>query len=135
MDLASVKPHTTTLHLVLPGTSKRIGLALELQSLTSPAVEAVDEQTREDARNLREAGKEADKAFWEEAGVKRYCAAVVGWTWGKDFNGEPGNWGGEQLEFAPENVRKVIAHDVVFPQIMKAAGDEARFFAKLAKAT
>lgn len=135
MDLASVKPHTTTLHLVLPGTSKRIGLALELQSLTSPEVEAVDEQTRSEARDLREAGKEADKAFWEEAGVKRYCAAVVGWTWGEDFEGKPGNWKGEQLEFTPENLRKVISHDVVFPQVMRAAGDEARFFANHAKAT
>lgn len=135
MDLSSVKPHTTTLHLVLPGTRKRIGLALELQSMTSDAVEAVDKAAFKERREMLERGEEPDAAFLERKGLDRYCAAVVDWTWEDDFEGNTGNWGGEQLEFTPENLRKVMGNDVVLSQVMAAAGDDARFFAKLAKAT
>ena len=128
MDISGIDPHTSTLRLKLPGSSEKIGLALELQSLTSDACQKVVEENQAAYAEAREKHGEIPKETYEEGGLKLYAATIVGWTWEKDAS-----WGGEQLKFTKANVMKVLSKDFILRQVTEAANEQKRFFAKYAK--
>lgn len=136
-DLAEIfKPNTGVSYEVLhPGTGKEIGLRLFLRSINDPAVKPITKRV-ENARLKAERTKRAGGFTAEEMeknAIEIIAACVVGWEWYNDADGVPGSLGGEQLEFTPLNLNKILAIDKLRSQIDAELMDEDRFFTNSAK--
>ncbi len=123
MDILSLHPNTITLDLKHPATGESIGVTVELRSLESDEVKAVERQLKNKAlkggRNTVTAEKIDDNT------VALLSAAIVSWT----FSGDA-NLGGDKKPACNEaNKRKLLAVAPIAKQIDVALGDEAAFFA------
>ena len=123
MDLLSLQPNTITLDLKHPATGEALGVSVELRSLESDEVKAVERQLKNKAlkggRNTVTAEKIDDNT------IALLSAAIVSWS----FTGEA-NLGGDKKPACNEaNKRKLLAVPAIAKQIDVALGDEAAFFA------
>jgi len=123
VDLLSLQPNTITLDLKHPATGEALGVSVELRSLESDEVKAVERQLKNKAlkggRNTVTAEKIDDNT------IALLSAAIVSWS----FTGEA-NLGGDKKPACNEaNKRKLLAVPAIAKQIDVALGDEAAFFA------
>lgn len=127
-NITDIKPNTTSVDIVHPGTGAKIGLTVEMVSLDDDRVKSVTRRVT-DARLKKAArGKNFTSEEIEENEINIIAAASVGWTWCEDDDGEPGNIDGEQPKFSNAAVRSLLKTAWVREQLNTALGDTERFF-------
>lgn len=123
MDLLSLNPNTITIDLKHPATGAPLGVSVELRSLESDEVKAVERQLKNKAlkggRNTVTAEKIDDNT------IALLSAAIVSWA----FSGEANLGGDKKPACNDANKRKLLAVPALAKQIDVALGDEAAFFA------
>ncbi|MGP2493505.1 hypothetical protein ACTDI4_17980 [Mesorhizobium sp. PUT5] len=121
MDLAAIKPNTSKVEIIHPGSGDPTGLVIEVMSQESPAVRKI--LRRQTDRMIKRRGKKMTAEQIEEDAIERLAASVVGWEW-------KGNaaFGGKKLDCTPENVATVLGVSWIKGQVQEAVADEAEFF-------
>ncbi|MDO6966987.1 hypothetical protein [Rhizobium alvei] len=126
MDLLSITPNTTFLALKHPATGEDIGVTVELRSLESDEVKAVERMIKNKAlkggRNTVTAEKIDDNA------AAILSAAIVSWS----FSGDANLGGDKNPACNDANKRKLLSVPPIAKQIDQALGDETAFFASSA---
>lgn len=123
MDLLSLQPSTITLDLKHPATGADLGVSVELRSLESDEVKAVERQLKNKALKGGRNNVTAEKI--DDNTNALLAAAIVSWA----FSGDA-NLGGDKKPVCNEaNKRKLLAIPAIAKQIDTALGDEAAFFA------
>jgi len=123
MDLLSLNPNTISLELRHPATGTPLGVTVELQSLESDAVKAVERMIKNKALKSGRNGVTAEKI--DDNTIALLSAAIVGWT----FSGEASLGDDKKPACTDANKRKLLAVPAIAKQIDNALGDEAAFFA------
>lgn len=121
-----------------PGTGKEIGLEVFVRSLEHPDVKRITDAVRTKSNKMALRNKAQTAADERENSIQIITAAVVGWRWYEVEEVDPnddkkrvmvmGNAGGQQLEYTPANVRKVLEADPIRNQVDAFLTDEAAFF-------
>lgn len=122
MDLLSLNPNTITVDLKHPATGAPLGVSVELQSLESDAVKAVERQLKNKALRAGRNTVTAEKI--EDNTVAILSAAIMSWT----FSGDANLGGDKKPACTDANKRKLLAVPAIAKQIDSALGDEAAFF-------
>ncbi|NLS03624.1 hypothetical protein HGP14_09660 [Rhizobium sp. P32RR-XVIII] len=122
MDLLSLNPNTITVDLKHPATGAPLGVSVELQSLESDAVKAVERQLKNKALRAGRNTVTAEKI--EDNTVAILSAAIVSWV----FSGEANLGGDKKPACTDANKRKLLAVPALAKQIDSALGDDAAFF-------
>jgi hypothetical protein len=126
-DLSQITSGKNVVEIRHPATAEPIGLSITMRHSESPEVKAVARKQLNE--NLRLRGKMPSAEKVEANKLDLLTAATESWTWGKDANGEDANWGGEQLECTPANVRRILREAPwIKAQLDDGFGDEAAFF-------
>lgn len=121
MDLATIKPTTSKVEILHPGSSDPTGLVIEVTSQQSPAVKKV--LRRQTDKLLKRRGRKTTAEQIEEDHIERLAASVVSWEW----KGEAA-FNGKKLDCTPENVAAVLGVSWIKEQVAEAVADEAEFF-------
>lgn len=116
------------LELVHPGTKKGLGLFLTLISVNEPGPKKITSRVTAAAQKLGRKNTSFTADELRENAISILTACTTGWRWDKDADGEPANWGGVQLDFTPENLRKVLLVDELRDQVDTEVADNANFF-------
>lgn len=116
--------------VTLPDGKTKTGLVLHLVSMGHERVKAVAH--RHDGRVLRQSAARKDISVedldrlsgegWHARAFDMTCAAVTGWEWGEDEQGEAFEIAGESWEFTEANVARLFQ---AFPWIAAQAREEA----------
>lgn len=123
MDLLiSLNPHTITVDLKHPATGAPLGVSVELQSLESDAVKAIERQLKNKA--LRGGRNTVTAEKIEDNTIAILSAAIVSWT----FSGDASLGDDKKPACTDANKRKLLAVPAIAKQIDTALGDEAAFF-------
>lgn len=122
MDLLSLNPNTITVDLKHPATGAPLGVSVELQSLESDAVKAVERQLKNKALRAGRNTVTAEKI--EDNTVAILSAAIMSWA----FSGDANLGGDKKPACTDANKRKLLAVPAIAKQIDSALGDEAAFF-------
>lgn len=143
MDLLSLQPNTISVHLKHPATGALLGVSVELRSLESDEVKAVERTIKNKALKSGRNSVTAEKI--DDNTVVLLAAAIVSWSWAKpilvaekkDTDGKPipavygeePSLGGDSKPACNDaNKRKLLAVPALAKQIDEALGDEAAFF-------
>lgn len=116
------------LELVHPGSKKGLGLHITLISVNEPGPKKVTSAIQKEASKLARKNQSFTPEQQRENAIAILTACATGWRWGKDADGEQAGWAGEQLEFNPVNLRKVLNIDELRDQIDQEVADNTNFF-------
>lgn len=116
------------LELVHPGTKRGLGLFLTLISVNEPGPKKVTSRVNAEAMKLSRKNQSFTADQQRENAIAILSACITGWRWGEDADGNPARWAGEQLEFTPVNLRKVLMIDELREQVDTEVADNANFF-------
>lgn len=122
MDILSIQPNTITVDLKHPATGAPLGVSVELQSLESDAVKAVERQIKNKALKGGRNSVTAEKI--DDNTVALLSAAIVGWT----FSGDAKLGDDKKPACNTENKAKLLKVAAIAKQLDAALGDEAAFF-------
>ncbi|MCD1266072.1 hypothetical protein B5M44_19175 [Shinella sumterensis] len=128
MDLLTLQPNTLTVDLKHPATGEPLGVTVELRSLESDEVKAVERSIKNRALKSGRNAVSAEKIDDNTAAL--LSAAIVSWT----FSGDANLGGDKKPACTDANKRKLLAVPAIAKQIDQALGDEAAFFASSASA-
>lgn len=123
MDILSIQPHTITVDLKHPATGEDIGVKVELQSLESDEVKAVQRQMTNKALKSGRNNVTAEKI--EGNSLTLLAAAIVSW----EFSGDANLGGDKKPACTAANKMKLLGNSALAKQIDQALGDETAFFA------
>lgn len=123
MDILSLIPSTITVDLKHPGTGAPLGIKLELRSMDSDEVKAVERGLRNKAMKSGRNGISAEKVDDNTAAI--LAATIVSWT----FCGDAELGGDKKPACNEANKKKLVSVPPIAKQIDAAIGDEAAFFA------
>ncbi|ASQ03666.1 hypothetical protein GHK38_03520 [Sinorhizobium meliloti] len=122
MDLLSLNPNTITIDLKHPATGAPLGVSVELQSLESDTVKAVERALKNKA--LRGGRNTVTAEKIEDNTIALLSAAIVSWT----FSGDAMLGEDKKPACNDANKRKLLSVPAIAKQIDSALGDEAAFF-------
>lgn len=128
MDLLSLKPNTLTVDLKHPATGELLGVNIELRSLESDEVKAVERGIKNKALKSGRNAVTAEKI--DDNTVALLSAAIVSWT----FSGSASLGDDKKPACNEANKRKLLAVPALAKQVDEALGDEAAFFSPSASA-
>lgn len=111
-----------------PGTKKGMGLFITLQSIRSEAPNKLSKRNQASAMKRARQNNPFTPDELRANEIEIIAACVTGWRWGLDADGKMGNAGGQQLDFTPENVAKVLNVDEIREQLSGEINDEANFY-------
>lgn len=111
-----------------PGTGKVMGFFISLRAMESDEVQKVGRAIRTKANKLAVRGKAFTADEEEQNSIQIITAAITGWRWGIGDDGKPGSAGGDQLEYNPGNVLRVLKVVPIRNQLDAELGDTAQFF-------
>lgn len=144
MDLLALTPSTITVDLKHPGTEQLLGVEVELQSLESDEVKAVERALKNKALKSGRNNVTAEKIDDNTAAI--LSAAIVSWRWYKPelspekkneagdivspavFGEEPSLGGDKKPACNAANKKKLLQVQALAKQIDTALGNEAAFF-------
>jgi hypothetical protein len=116
------------LELLHPGTKRGLGLFLTLISINEPAPKKITSRVNTDAQKLIRKNTNFTADQQRENAIAILTACTTGWRWGEDADGNTANWNGEQLDFTPANLRKVLLVDELRDQVDTEVADNSNFF-------
>jgi hypothetical protein len=123
MDILDIKPTTVFLDLKHPHSGEPVGIRVELQSLSSPAVRAVEKRIQNKALRSGRNGMNADKV--ERNTHEILSAAIVGWEFAEGVT-----LGGKKNPPCTEETKlEFVKHAWIAKQLDDRLGDDADFFA------
>lgn len=126
MDISSITPTERPFDIKHPKTGESIGLTVTLlpdsdQKVVTARRKYIDERMQRT--------KKMTASAYETLQTNLIVAAVNGWEWGKDANGDECSFHGEKPEFSEATLRRVLKE---LPWIKSALdqeiGDEASFY-------
>mgnify|MGYP000754834165 CR=1 FL=1 len=127
-DLSEVKAVAREVKIVYPDTKAFTGLTLTLLPESSKEVKV--QQRKNTDHRLRSKKKNLTAGWIEDSYRLVLIAAVSGWNWGENEDGDPALFHGEIPEFTKENVEKVFTElDWIVPQVQEEFEDTEAFFA------
>jgi hypothetical protein len=126
MDILSLTPNTITVDLKHPGSDQPIGVKVELQSLESDEVKAVERSLKNRALKSGRNNVTAEKI--DDNTVAILSAAIVGW----EFADGASLGDDKKPACNAANKRKLLQVPALAKQIDNALGNEAAFFEKSA---
>lgn len=128
-DLSKIKAHEITLDIVHPKTKQPIGVTVSLRSLDDDELKKVNRRINNERMQLSQRGKFVDAEREEMNNRTVLFAAVTGWHWGKDHDGDDANFHGSKPEFNRVNFDKIADELPWFQlQIQNALLEPERFF-------
>lgn len=129
VDISERKPSERTIDIIDPATFEALGITVSIMALDDPRMKRI-KRTLTDRRNSAAMkGKLTKAEEMEEEGNNLLFAAMTGWKWGKDSNGEQNTFHGEVPDFNPKNVKEVFEELPWFKrQVDEAVGDDRSFF-------
>ena len=113
---------------VHPGTKKGYGLFVSLQSIRSDAPQKLSKRNTAAAMKRARTNNPFTPDELRANEIEVVAACVTGWRWGNDADGKPGHAGGQQLDFTPENLTRVLNVDEMREQLSGEINDEANFY-------
>lgn len=116
------------LELVHPGTKRGLGLYLEIISINEPGPKKVTSRINAAAQKLIRKNQSFTAEQQRDNAIEILSACTIGWHWREDADGNPANWNGEQLDFTPANLRKVLLVDELREQVDTEVADNSNFF-------
>lgn len=122
MDLLTLSPSTISVDLKHPATGAPLGVSVELRSLESDEVKAVERQLKNKALRSGRNAVTAEKI--DDNTIALLSAAIVSWK----FTGEAQLGGDKNPACNEENKRKLLSVQPLAKQIDAALGDESAFF-------
>lgn len=130
MDLATLKPSEITLDILHPGNGKKLGIVVSLVSIEDEKMKKLKRFIANESLKTQQRGKTVTAEKLEENENKLMFAAMSGWTWGKDEDGEQASFNGnEHPTFDEPTVYKVFNELPWFrEQISKKVGETESFF-------
>lgn len=122
MDLSIITPSNREYEVLHPKTGEPIGLVFTLRPGSAPEVKKFEREWTN--QQLRRGRKQLNAEQIEARNMGRIVASVEGWAWNGDAS-----WGGEKLEFKPENLRRVLKEgSFIFTQLDEELGNDEAFF-------
>lgn len=122
MDLLKLVPDTITVDLKHPGTEQPLGVKVELQSLESDEVKAVERSLKNKALKSGRNNVTAERI--DDNTVAILSAAIVSW----EFSGEASLGDEKKPACNAANKKKLLQVPALAKQIDLALGNEAAFF-------
>lgn len=122
MDLLTLTPNTITVDLKHPATDELLGVKVELQSLESDEVKAVERGLKNRALKSGRNNVTAEKI--DDNTVAILSAAIVGW----EFSGDASLGDDKKPACNAANKKKLLKVPALAKQIDIALGNEAAFF-------
>lgn len=122
MDILALAPNTITVDLKHPATDAPLGVKVELQSLESDEVKAVERTLKNKALKSGRNNVTAERIDDNTTAI--LSAAIVGWV----FSGDANLGGDKKPACTPANKRKLLSVAALAKQIDLALGNEAAFF-------
>lgn len=130
-DLSTIKPGTALLDIKFPGTLKSSGVTVELMSLDDERMKKIKRAIIDRRQKLAARDKNFNASEIDDNTSEICFGAMIGWTWGKDDDGDDANFNGSKPEFTRANVMAVFAALPWFrEQIDIKVGERESFFAK-----
>jgi hypothetical protein len=128
-DFGAIEPHNVPLQIKHPKTGKYLGLTINLRWFGSDPVKSVQRSITDRRLKLSQRRKDFNAEQLENANFDQLIAAIEGWTWEKNADGNDANIGGERPDFNAVNARNLFQR---FPWIAtqcdeKLAADEDFF--------
>lgn len=114
--------------VVHPGTGKGMGFFVTLISINEPGPKKVTRRVEDDRLKLANKRQNFTSAQMRQNSIDIIAACIESWRWGDDADGNPGSAGGEQLEFTPANIKRVLAVDEIRDQLDTEIANNANFF-------
>lgn len=131
-DLAEIKPVVRTIEIRHPGTSRPLGVRVNLASLDDERLAKVRRSIQDKRLYLEQRGKTFKSEEIEANRLTILTTAITGWEWYSptgDATDMP-QFKGEVPEFSRANVREVLTTLTWFgDQINEALGETESFFA------
>jgi hypothetical protein len=130
-DLSKVIPSQVMLDIKYPGTTRSTGVTVELMSLDDERMRKLKRSLIDRRQKLEARGKVFSADELETNGSEVAFAAIVGWSWGKDEDGDEATFQGEKPELSRANVMAVFTALPWFrEQIDVKIGERESFFAR-----
>jgi hypothetical protein len=122
-NLATIVSQNSTLELLAPGSTKPLGLRVELLPPDHERLKEIGRQFRDKHRLLAQKGRPVTTAD-EIAISKTICiTAAVGWEWYEDAD-----WNGETPAFDRTIWKDMMERDWIRSQVDEHLGDTKNFF-------
>lgn len=130
-DLGAIKPAERRVELTYPGNpQKKCGLWVTIISLDDERLKKLRRSYQDDANRAAQRGKIINAEDQDEKLNRLIIAAMTGWGWEKDDDGEEAVFNGGKPEFKEAKIREVFAQSGwVRDQLSEALGDTSSFFA------
>lgn len=131
MDISALKPTERRIDIVHPGKPDfKLGIWVTLKSLDADEVKKIRRAITDQSNRLALKGKYLKADEIDQNLINMIVAAVTGWGWEKDDDGEQSSFKNEQPVFNERNVRHVLTELTWFrDQLAEAIGDTNSFFA------
>jgi hypothetical protein len=124
MDILSIAPSTITVDIKHPSTGKPLGIKVEVQSMNSDEVKAVQRMLHNRALKSGRNAQTAEKV--EDGALAILAAAIVSWSWPDGIElGKVKN-----PPCTAETKAEALKLGWFAGQIDAAVGDESAFFTK-----
>lgn len=128
VDLSKISSNNGKLDLLFPGSTKKLGLRLEITPPDHPDRKQYIASQRDKHRFLAQRGRPAQTADEVRWAKEMAVISVVGLEWTEDDDGNPGEWQGAQPEFSKALVTEMVEVDFILSQIIAFGEDEKNFF-------
>lgn len=131
MDILSFKPEgVVPLRLTHPmDETKYIGVTVNLKSLDSPEIKALQRKHREEVLRSGK-GLKLSAAKLDKQSEETLVAAIASWTFEKGDDGEQANLAGDENPACDEKNKLLLIRSIFGKQIDSALEDETQFFTK-----
>lgn len=129
-NISNIESKNGNMELMAPGSQSPLGLSIEFLPPDHPTIKKLFASLRDKQKFLSQKGRPMMTADELRASRELITAAAVGWTWGTDSDGEPGEWNGEQPEFSITVLQELLAVDWVREQCDDFLADKKNFFTR-----
>ncbi len=129
-DLASIKPSERRAELHYPGNpEKKCGVWVSIISLDDERLKKLRRSYQDEANRAAQRGKIINAEDQDEKLTRLIIAAMTGWGWEKDDDGEEATFNGTKPEFKEAKIREVFNQLPWFrDQLSEEVGDTKSFF-------
>lgn len=128
MDFSKIASSNGFLVLLMPGSTKPLGLTLEVLPPDHPDLKKYLRTQRDKHRTLSQRGRGVQTADEERWSREMAMLGVVGWEWTMDGDGNPGEWKKSTPDFDKTILGEMIELEWLRTQIDVFMAEEKNFF-------